>query len=164
MSSSGTIDLPSHPQFQRWEWRIQRVAWCIGIVLLLAAAMGFLGPGLASSRKRSNEEGSLTLQFDRFARHHSPGVIDAEISIAQPRFELEVSTSFLREVQVVRIEPPPLQTKLGDEGAVYVFEKISGAAAVHVQFHVNYEHCGEAEGFVQLLNHKPVKLTQFVYP
>jgi hypothetical protein len=164
MSSDTNLELPTDARFQRWEWRIQRIGWAIAIFVMVLAMLGFLGPGFAAFRKRSNADDSLTLRYDRFARHHCPGVIEAAIVLMQDRFEIELTDTILQEVRIERIEPPPLGNRLTEDGVAYLFEKNHGGDEVRVRFHVNYEHFGEIEGVVRLSNGEPVTLRQFVYP
>lgn len=64
----GSLHVAENVRFQRAEWAIQKVGSAFLVVFVLAALLGVFGHGLASSATASAADGTLTAEYERFAR------------------------------------------------------------------------------------------------
>lgn len=141
------IELDDDMDFQRRDWRAQRVGWIAMLLLVVAAAAGFLGNGPMS--RASAKSGHAELRYERFVRVHAP----AEWRVAaQPQgagaLRVEIDSSLLREIQIASIVPAPARVESAPGHAAYVFGG-AGASPAEVTFHFKVQSAGRLEGTVR---------------
>jgi hypothetical protein len=161
------LDLETDAQFQRSEWRAQRIGWTIWSFLVVAACVGLLGPGWLSDREVASADGALTVGYERFLHYHHPSQLTVTrhgANLGGDAFRISVARSLLDQMQIVRIDPEPEHYLVADDSVIYEFKQDLEARAVQVVFHVEYETYGNVEGEIALGGGEPVTLRQFVYP
>src|SRR5688500_6611777 len=109
-------DLPFHRQL----WRVQRIGWVVGHIVIALALGGPFGGGPLSGGRAGDP--SLTVEYDRFIRRDSPTEIRID---AQPSAADEVRIAFTRDyIHALRIDsivPYPQRTETIAEDVVFVF-------------------------------------------
>ena len=112
--------------FVRRSWRLQRTAWVVMGLSLLAAALGLFGDGVFSAGLAQDASGTLEIAYERVVRQ------DAEAKYVL-RCRPGRGTGGTREVHVamlgglerdaalVSVEPRPLRTEAVTNGLRFVF-------------------------------------------
>jgi hypothetical protein len=160
------LDLDIDIQFQKTEWRAQRLGWMVWSLIVVAACLGVLGPGWLSDREISAADGSVTVGYERFLHYHNPSklTITCDARSDSDSFRIRVERSLLDRLQILRIDPEPEHYQATGNAILYEFQRDSQADAVKVVFHVEYEKYGSVSGDIALAGGAPVTLRQFVYP
>jgi hypothetical protein len=161
------LDLETDAQFQRTEWRAQRIGWLVWSLIVIAACLGLLGPGWLSDREAASADGGITVGYERFVHYHNPSQLTVTCNgarIGGDALRISVEQSLLDGMQILRIEPEPEHHQVTGGGVIYEFQRAPQADSVKVVFHVEYERYGRAEGDIALAGGAPVTLRQFVYP
>jgi hypothetical protein len=160
------LELEEYDQFQRWEWRLQRLGWLIWATLLGAGLAGLLGPGPLSRQTATSRDGSLTIVYDKYVHFQHPITVEATMLADgdDQELRLHLSRSLLDRVQIERIEPTPAAERLTPDGIQYDFSTAPGATRVKAAFHVVFEKIGVSEGQWRLQSGAPVVVSQLVYP
>jgi hypothetical protein len=161
------LQLDRNEAFHRAEWKVQRVGWIIWLGIIAAGLAGLLGSGPLSGRTATSEDGSVTVEYDRFARHHHRTLVNVTLrpsSAAGSQLALHIPQSFLERVHIRQIQPDAVRRELAADGALFVFEKDPQAKAVKIAFHIEHESFGTTLGRVGLVGHGSVEFNTFVYP
>ena len=66
------LDTPRQQTIQRREWIAERIGWVLMAVVLFAASLGWLGPGLFSSRVVRSSDGLMEVEYDAIERYDAP--------------------------------------------------------------------------------------------
>lgn len=158
-----SLEFDQSKKFQRWEWRLQRLGWMLLSTLLVAAALGFLGPGWFSNSTAQTSDGSLSVEYERFPHYHNPAQLRVNIDSENTAlWRLQIERSLLDRLEIISIEPEPEGSEVTKDGVVYAFPHAHGIG--QVVFHVEFERYGNASGDIELLGVGKVSLEQFVYP
>jgi hypothetical protein len=167
MTSTERLELPQDFEFQRREWRLQRIAWAMWVAIVAAGLLGLLGSGPLSRREAASADGRLQIQYERFVRHHHPRLLEVTMQPedeTQDKLRLLLSQPLLDRIELRRIEPEPTSRELASDGAWYEFNCSSGVASAKVVFHYECDTMGPVQGELRLAGSDPVSLDQFVYP
>lgn len=162
-----SIELETDYRFQKTEWRLQRVGWIVWGCIILAALLGFLGPGLFSETQSVASDSSLAVTYDRFVHYHHDTVLDVKFdlgSIGDTEFQMTIDRALLESIDIQRIDPAPKRSAVTGSGVVYVFEKEAQLQTGALALHVDYDRQGTVRGEIALIGHTPVRVTQFVFP
>jgi len=68
----GDLEIGQDLEFQERLWKVQRIGWVIMPVLVVIALSGMLGGGLVNQETVGEQNGSLYVEYPRFARLRSP--------------------------------------------------------------------------------------------
>jgi len=151
-------------RFQLRTWRVERVAWAVMGLLLIAALAGlfFHGP-LSTSVVRSADD-SLAIDYQRFA--HKTTMTHFVVRIGPPLRDqvlLRLSPSFTGMYDIEALEPRPLHSSSGSYGLEYVFGRsAAGDLAVHIA--ARPKRFGFVSVHVEVEGRGAVNIAQFVYP
>ena len=160
--SARSIEIDDDMPFQRRSWMLERIAWGVLGLLVLAALAGLFGSGLLSSAT-ANEDG-LEVRYDRFMRLHGPSNLEVTAPVEGGEVRLSISAGYLDDLQVNTISPEPESVEAGDDGHVYVFAASEEASELVVVFDTEPERIGRLRGEIAVEGGPQVGFTQFVYP
>lgn len=169
---AGDLTIDQDLNFERRSWRLQRVAWVIGTLVLIAALAGVFGHGPMSDASVESSDGALRLDYSRLTRSQSPSDLNFEIGPTAPRqggqARLWIDRAFLNGSRIDRITPEPAEVATRGDRMVYTFHAPEGATA-HVRFHLDVESLGSRAGAAGLLaadgsDGPSISFRQFVYP
>jgi hypothetical protein len=125
------LDLTTDPSFQSAEWRAQRLGWIVWSLVLLAAALGLLGPGWLSDVEHRSTDGKYTIRYERFLHYHNPSQL--EVYVTHPprsgEWTIKLDRALLDRVQIERIEPEAERSVIEADGVSYVFQSDAEAAS-----------------------------------
>lgn len=163
----GTLQVEEDLDFQRREWRVQRVGWVVVALLLLATLLGLTGPGPLSRATAGSEGAPLRAEYNRFGRHHAPGTVRFELSpeaVRDGKAKLWVSRSYLETVQVDSISPEPESVQAGADRLTYTFDVGELDRPTKLTFHIEPEDFGLIPARAGLEGGPELTFSQFVYP
>lgn len=161
------LEIPEDPDFERAEWRVERLGFGVIFAVVLAATLGFFGGGGPfASAVRGDRDGPLWVEHDRFQRygastrlrvHADPTLIrDGVLPIA-------VDRSYLAGTELTGVTPEPSRIEVGDEAIVFSFVTREAAGRVLVQFDLQPHRRGVQRGRVSV-DTLTVEFRAFVYP
>ena len=162
------IDVGEDIGFERREWKMERAAWLVMLVVVLAAVGGLFGNGLFSGTTRTSADGRLEIGYQRFARNASETTLKMSVSRALTTDEGEltilVSSTYLRRFVIRAVTPEPDSVEAVGDSLAYVFKLTAGTPRFEADFELEPRSTGWVRGTVGLEGRAPVRLSQFVYP
>lgn len=167
MARVGDLELDQDLAQQQREWKAERFAWIIWILLLLATLAGLLGPGPFSNATAGNVGDSLWVEYDRFIRHRAPTELVVHLQpemVHEGIVALSLDQSFLDQVEIERIEPEPNQEQAAGERTHYVFEVAESEQPLVVTFHLEPGDSGPLSTTVAVPGNAEVGVSQYVFP
>lgn len=150
-------------RFHRREWLVQRIAWGLLLLIIVAGLAGLFGSGPLSKQAKATASG--TIEIDRFARRRASEewrIRPIQAAEEDSQLALRISSSFLERYEIAAIVPEPASTTIDGSDVVFVFD--AAAARGTVALHVEPEHIGLSEGSFALNDSEPLLIRQFVYP
>lgn len=145
----GSLEIDQDLEFQRREWRVQRVLWIVGVALLVLALMGLFGGGPISSTTQQSSDGSVSVDYHRFVRHDGRAALHVQVDAAHASNQevaVWIDHRFLDRVHIESVSPQPASVQ-GDNGRlVYAFELADGSETLNVTFSYRPQHIGRIGG------------------
>jgi hypothetical protein len=165
--SKDSLQIPQDLEFQRQEWRVQKIVWMFVVVLLAAAIVGLLGPGALSSA--STGRAGFSVRYMRFARWQAPQTL---LVSAGPddsgTLQLSINRSFLDSMAVQQITPEPAGVKTAGDSFLYTFDLTQASRLTDVAFDLQPTSMGTIHGAIAVVAANGQSLsahfTQLVYP
>jgi hypothetical protein len=155
-------------KYEQREWRAQRAAWVIMLLLVVAALLGLLGaPGLLGVARRSAADGSITVEYERISRFHAPAELVIEVSpdfVDNGEVRLWVDAAYVEGQSIDSIAPEPESSDLEPGRIVYTFTVSQADAPLRITFHYMHDSSWRSEAAMGLMNGEPVRFTQLVLP
>lgn len=161
----GSLEIAQDLNFQRKEWRVQRIGWVVIALIALAALLGLTGSGLLA--RATVGEGPLQLTYSRFDRLEAPTTLEARIAadaVSGEQVELWIDRSYLEDFQLQTIVPEPEEVRSDGDGLIYVFGVDEPGQPVTVTFDLRHTTFGPKSGQVGLANEPSLDFSQFVFP
>lgn len=160
-----SIEIDDDPGQQDIEWSIQRVAWAMLSLLLLAIALGLFGRGGPLSKVETmSEDRRYVVEYDRFLRHDSPDVLRVAVEkAAAPVVRVQMDNRYARYIQLERVTPDP-ERETGADGVVTFLFRTRPGARLEVSFYFTPEKHGSLEGWIAVDDSPRHTIKQFVYP
>jgi hypothetical protein len=159
------LELTEDLEFERREWRVQRVAWAVMALVVAAGLLGvFGGAGYVSSRTISTADGALKIIYNRFERYQAPSTLRVELRPSdQPAARLWISGQYLKTVKVEAIVPPPEGIDVQAGGSVFVFAVPRNEPFV-VVFYLQTDQRGSSPIRMRLNEGPILEASHWVYP
>ena len=102
------LEIDQDLDFQRREWRYQRVGIGVLFAFVLAAALGVTGMGGPLSKGSvRDQDGHLIAEYERFVRRHARSQVRLMIENTSGEVRIAINTSYLNQVAWRSIVPPP---------------------------------------------------------
>ncbi len=149
------------------EWRTERVAFVVIAALLVAALLGLFGTGPLAWATVANDAGTLTVEYERFARRGGTSaftVVVSERSQSDGEFQLLFDRTYLEAFTIEAITPEPTEVGVAEERLRYTFAQAHPGASLTVTFHVTPQSLGRVPASVSLRDQKPLRYWHFFYP
>lgn len=153
-----------HMHAQRIEWRIQQGGNWLLFAIVAIALLGGFSDGCLSETSATNQEKSLTVEYQRFLRAESdePFALRIQGPKNQP-VTVAFSGDFPDRFVLQTLQPQPVVTHTGQHSLTLTFAPTpDGAHAVWIV--TQPQSAGRATSTVTLAGASPVHLTQWVYP
>lgn len=120
-----SLEINEDLEFQRREWRVQRLAWWLLAGFVVAAALGVFGSGPLSHAAVEDATGALRVEYERFLRVGSPHRLSIRArtsgSETPTGFRLVMNRTYFDAMQVDRVLPEPLEVAIGPEDVTLRF-------------------------------------------
>jgi hypothetical protein len=156
------LELEQDVKFQRAEWRVQRVAWGVMVLVIVAALAGLAGPGPLSATHR--EAGGVAVRYDRFLRYGVDTELEIAVRGARPdSLVVRVARDFLARFEIVQTHPEPVAQWAGADALVHVFA-LADARPTRVLYRLEPKSSGRARGTLSVDGAGAVDVDAFVYP
>jgi len=157
----GDIEVNQDLDFQRAEWRFQRVAWVAIALIAVASILGAFGRGPLAHATATTANGELTVEYERIARHTAITRFDLHFPRAQGEVGVSIPSSYLKGAELRSIVPEPTKTESGAGNSTFYFDLKPGAVITFV-----FEPDALGSHLFELgLNGRPaLRLKQFVLP
>ena len=147
---------------QQKVWVIERVAWTLMAIVILGGLLGFTGHGHFSEREAAAPENGLAVSYQRFERDNAQTLLSLRLAaVANAETRIRIGQEFLRNIQVIRIEPAPARIELDGNFNTYVF---ATNAPGLILFHYKPVNAGPLQIEIGLDGEPVQTLPQFVYP
>lgn len=155
--------------FQRRKWVVDRVAWAITALILVAAVLGLWGSGPLNRTEATSADGQLSVTYDRFARHLGSSTLEVRIgpeAAVNGTVGLEIDSEFLLDNQIRSTTPEPATVTARGDFLVYEFP-VESPEAMTVRFDLRPDPDAWAalqEVRVRIAPGRHVQFRQLVYP
>ena len=163
----GDLEISQDLNFQRRSWVVQRVAWVMLALLILAALLGLFGSGPLSRAMAGRQDGPLRAEYHRFWRFKSPMSLRLHIGPQAARSgqaRVWLSRSYLEAMSVQHVTPQPQRVEVGPDRLTYVFTLSQPERPTAVTFNIEPEMPGSVPGQAGLENGAVVSFRHFIYP
>jgi len=161
------MEIDEAMEFQRRSWIVQRIGWVFFALVLLLACLGLFGNGPLSDAKAGQENGTLWLEYPRFARFKDEFRITAHVNsgtATEGETMIQLDREYLERVEVSNIIPEP-DAEINAPGQVtYVFKTNNANPPFTAYFYLTPREVGMQAGTFQLQNEQVVRFSQFIYP
>ena len=160
------LNLETNDAFQRAEWRMQRIGWASGVVILVGALLGLIGPGAFSATEVVAHDTSLRVKYDRFAHYHNSTTFDLTVTTRDSgdHFALKLDADLLAAIELTSVEPEPVESMLTGDGTIFTFRKDSAAETMRVVMHIEPASYGKHAGLIGLPGQASVPIRLFIFP
>jgi hypothetical protein len=161
------LEIDQDLDFQRKEWRVERIAWAALTIIVLLALLGLFGTGPLSSATASSDDDGLVLDYERFVRHDGEASLDIQVSpdqVSEGEIELWISTAYLDKVRIESISPQPDEVRGEGDRQVYVFLAEAPNAPVSITFNLSPDRMGRYSGEMGIVDGPAISFTQLSYP
>lgn len=158
----GDLELGQDLDFQRRSWRVQRVAWVLMLLIVIAALLGlFGGDGVLNQATLGAVDSGLRVQYHHFDRVLDPTHLRVELGGSG---HLWITNALLERVTIDEIIPEPEQMIAGEERTTFVFELAAGDPAGMVIISYKPQRIGQLSGQIGVDGGVSYDLQQFIFP
>jgi hypothetical protein len=159
--------IDSDPDFEdRW-WHIQKGAWGVMVLLVLAGLTGIFGRGPLSKATVNTPGVPLHVQYERFPRLKTPASLEvnfAKQTLTSSQAHVLLKGDMMNKLRIQQVMPMPASTQPLPDGAIFTFNLPPTANSAKVVFVQQASSAGFTSGEVALLGTPPIRLKQFIYP
>ena len=155
--------MPHH----RAAWRVERIAWALSAIVLIAALLGLFGYGPVSRTTVGNVD-ALQIEYDRFQRSSAPAdyQVTANASLARNgALRIRFDQSLIDRVEFDDIVPEPERVVAGNGYIEFIFNIAPGdETRARIAFRFRPTTFGRRSGQVTTNGAPPVLLDQYIFP
>jgi hypothetical protein len=163
----GDLEIDEDIQWERGEWIFERIGWGLMALFVLIALAGLFGSGPISRRTAGHEGGPFWIDYNRFARYHSPEEmvvhIDSQV-IAAGELRLVIEGDFLTTAHINVITPEPHTVELSANRAIYSWPVTDADGLLRITFHYHSTHYFETNSRLGLAGDELFEVSQFIFP
>lgn len=161
MAGGTRIEIEADVRWQSGEWRIQRVLWAFGALILLAAAAGLFGSEGPIAEARKSRQ-TFTVEYERFDRRDAPSELVITLESPPGEINVELGKRFAERADVERIVPEPDGSALTERGISMTFTS-DDEAIEEIIVEYKPDRAGILE-FDITVNGRETQARSFVYP
>ncbi len=164
MPKSDGLQIDQDLEFQRREWKVQRVGWGLLTAFVVAAAAGLFGGG-PLSHARVGDRSSLEVEYERFTRVGAQTrlVVHGTPAAGRP-VELVFDRDYFEGLRIDRITPEPQTIVVGHQVVTLRFDgDIARSGGYSVLFDVEPLKGGRRRATIAAGNGAPLAWRQFAY-
>lgn len=145
----GDLEIDQDLEFQHREWRLQRVLWTVGAILLVLTVLGLFGGGPISTTTNASDDGFVSVDYHRFVRHDGRASLNFDVDTshaANQEVEIWLDQDFFDDVQFENVSPAPKSVQDDNGRMTYVFEIAEGSDTLNATFEYRPQHIGRISG------------------
>ena len=155
--------------FQRRVWRVQRVAWVLMALVVLAALLGLTGSGPLSRRSVTSADGAVRVEYERFLRRGATTTLRIHAGLASSeaaRLAVWLARPYLDEVTINGVQPTPASVQASHDRVTWSFAVSAQdpGAPLTVTIHLVPGAIGRLRAAVGLGPGPGLGFSQWVYP
>jgi hypothetical protein len=140
-----------HIRQTRREWVIQRVAWVIMVLILIAALIGFFGNGPWSKRTAMSEDGGLSVEYQRVIRFQAQTELQIRLEAeGDSPATLVIGEGYLEHFELKSVVPEPETQQAGEGELILTFRPLRASEPVEVTVRAKVEELGQVAGVFTL--------------
>lgn len=163
---NGDLEIEIDDSQQRKTWVIERIAWVILLIFILAGFAGFFGRGGVSKRTIGSEEEGMKVEYEKFLRYHTGDQL--RITVYRPvqdkMLRLWISDDFRKKVLIDHINPSPEKVEFEKNGTIYYFNVGDGSGPKLVNFYIKPEQNGNIHSTIKDMDGSSISISQFIFP
>jgi len=167
MQKTGDLEINQDLKFEKRSWKVERVAWVIAALILLAALLGFLGPGPLGKATAASTDKSLSLDYFRVERYEAPVELRfrvAGVLAKDGKLQLWLHRDFVEALEIKQIDPKPESVEISGERFIYAFKTADAPPTIKVFFHAQPNKFGRTPAQVGVVNGPEIQFSQFYMP
>jgi hypothetical protein len=163
----GDLEIQEDLPFQRREWLVERVAWGVMALLIVAALLGLFGTGPFSRATAGDETIPLSLEYDRYGRLLAPATLRVHIGrdIGDDGFvRVWFERRYMETVELQQVTPEPENAEAAGDRLIFAFRLTDPERPSAITFNIRPSRFGLLSGRVGLIDGPTLRFQQFVYP
>jgi hypothetical protein len=165
MKYSAEID--EDMKFQKREWKMQRIAWLVFGLFLLAAFLGVFGSGPINHSTQVDPQGLLSVEYEPLVRRQSPTRLKLQLKApAQKtdRAQFWIASDCLDALEISQVTPAPERMEAMGKRVVYSYPPSREKRELIVGFHFQPLRIGRLPCRIGYPDGTEVEFIQFIYP
>lgn len=167
MKNVSGLEIDQDLPFQEKEWKIQRIAWALMLLIVLLGLLGLFGQGIISDGTASTSDEALVVYYQRFQRLDGQGSLVIQVApelITGDTIQVAISSAFLDEVEIQGYSQEPSEVRNAGDRLVMEFAVDQPGEPVGVTISFIPQSMGRLSGTIGLVDGPDVEIGQFVYP
>jgi hypothetical protein len=153
------LEIDEDLEFQKKEWRAQRVGFLLLVAFVLAALLGVTGMGgPLSNGTAGQQDGPVFVEYERFVRRGAMSTIRLHLRTAPGTVRFWVSAAYFEQVRVESVAPHPQTVSADANRRVYTIQ--AGSPDVTVTLDVEHQSAGRIDVAVGLVDGPFVQFSQ----
>jgi len=159
------LELEQDLDFQRRQWRLERIGWAVIGCIIVAGLAGLFGHSPFARAHVQTADQKLTIEYDRFARYESDAEIRVSVELdggGEQVFRLWMVSEYLDSLKVLEIDPVPLRGEAQEGGHAFVFKARPDRTTV--KFLVQFRSLGLVSGNINKDEGAHALVQHFVWP
>jgi hypothetical protein len=160
------LQIDQDVEFQRREWRMERMGWVALAGFVIAAAAGVFGDGPLSRASASDDSGQLVIRYERFLRASASSELHLQVVASTANngeLTIWADPSYLRHIEVLSVVPEPKRVEQLGPHIAYVFAITAAAESAEIAFRYKPTRAGRLHGSFGVSKEAPVALRQFAF-
>jgi len=159
----GSLEIDQDLRYQHLEWRIERISWALGGLVLLASVAGLFGSGPVSTAEAAGGSG-LRVSYDRFLRDGSTNRLTILTETgASEVLEVLVSRAYLSGMRVDRVFPEPRRIEAAGDWVRCHFD-VEPHTRAEIVIDLEPTRPGRTGASLRIEGGGSLSFWQFVYP
>lgn len=164
-TKSNGLQLDSDVALQERMWLAERIGWILTALVLVAALLGaFGGSGPLNQGHYDDPDGSLSVKYQRMARHATETSLEVRFLPQGRQAELWISNVSLEGLSLQRVLPEPQSVARNGDRTYFRFDAVTPSEPLAVEFVVTPTGYGPLVLGIGATDRTAASMSVFVYP
>jgi hypothetical protein len=167
MKRIGDLEIDQDLEFQKAEWRMERVAWFAGLAILVLGLLGLFGTGPISSATAGDNDGPIAVDYQRFVRHDGEMSLTFTIAsnqVKEGQVEVWISEPYLGKVEIEQFSHEPDEVRNEGDRTVFVFLAEDTGEPFSATISMRSQVIGRLSGDIGIVDGSQLNVSQLSYP